>query len=77
MARKVSSGQACTILDRLRIPVGADFHTTSKGVELADEARKVGYRKPRGANGSTGRYFHSYLQKLCRREARWPGGTRR
>lgn len=77
MARKVSSAQACTILDRLRIPVGADFHTTSKGEELAEEARKVGYRKPKNANGSTGRYFHQYLQRLCGREARWPAGTRR
>ncbi len=79
MARKVSSAQACSILDRLRIPVGADphVHSSSKMDEVVAEARKVGYRKPKNANGSTGRYFHEYLQRLCRREARWPSGTRR
>lgn len=43
----------------------ADFHTLSSAQceALADTAREVGYRKPRDANGSTGRYFFAYLNR--------------
>lgn len=57
-------------LQRLGIPLGNDYHTlhSSKAQELADEAKKAGYRKPANANGSTGRYFHDYLQRKAGRE---------
>jgi hypothetical protein len=37
--------------------------------ELVSEGKAVGYRKPRNANGSYGRYFHAYLMRaLARRD---------
>lgn len=33
---------------------------------VCELAKKYGYRKPRNANGSTGRYFYSLLQKVNR-----------
>lgn len=41
-----------------------DFHAQPFGNELAELAKEVGYRKPKSANGSTGRYFFNYLLKL-------------
>lgn len=43
-----------------------DYHKdcdVSQGNFLAELAKKVGYKKPQNANGSTGRYFYSYLMK--------------
>jgi hypothetical protein len=42
-----------------------DFHAlTSAQVDgIVDEARRVGYRKPRNANGSTARYFYEGIQR--------------
>ena len=42
-----------------------DFHELSSDqVErLLEEARRVGYRKPKNANGSTARYFYARLQR--------------
>lgn len=42
-----------------------DFHElTSAQVErLLEEARRVGYRRPKNANGSTARYFYARLQR--------------
>lgn len=44
-----------------------DFHTLrSETVEaLLHFADTFGYRKPRNANGSRGRYFHAYLKRLA------------
>lgn len=48
---------------------GADFskdaaqHGTSTMADLADIAKLFGYRKPKGASGSKGRYFFDYLKK--------------
>ncbi len=63
---------ACEILGRLGIKRGEDFHVLRSGVveRLLDEAQQHGYRKPKSANGSKGRYFHQYLQRLCTRERR-------
>jgi hypothetical protein len=44
-----------------------DFHALSSAqVErLLQEADRVGYRKPKNASGSRGRYFFAYLQRLA------------
>jgi hypothetical protein len=65
MAR-VTISEARLILARCKIPLGADYHVLSYGTkdDLVIEARTYGYRKPKNANGSTGRYFHDYLQRL-------------
>jgi hypothetical protein len=67
MAR-LTRGEACAILSRLGIHRGEDANVlpTSKLVDLADEARRVGYRKPKFANASRGVYFHNHLQRKCR-----------
>lgn len=56
---------ALATLDRLGIPLGADFHALSMDTAeaLADEARKARYRPRVDANGSTARCFHSLLQR--------------
>lgn len=60
---KYKPSEALVILNRLN--ANADFHTLSSSVvdELLKEADKIGYRKPKNANGSRGRYFHAYLVK--------------
>lgn len=68
MARRLSRVNACEILQRAGVPRGEDFHTlsSSKVDALLAEAKRAGYRKPKNANGSRGRYFHAYLQRKCR-----------
>lgn len=58
---------ACAVLDRLGVR-SANFFTLppSKVVELLEVADAVGYRKPKNANGSRGRYFFARLQRQCR-----------
>jgi hypothetical protein len=50
---------------------GEDFHTLrSEQVEvIVRHAAIVKYRKPKNANGSTGRYFYALLQRVAKREA--------
>lgn len=59
---------ACALLWNLNIPSGEDFDVlrSSQVDGLVNAARRYGYRKPKNANGSTGRYFHAYLQRVCR-----------
>ncbi len=45
-----------------------DFLAQSFGEFLADLAKRCGYRKPKNANGSTGRYFFSHLEKIVDKE---------
>ncbi len=40
-----------------------DFFAQNVGGICAELARKFGYRKPKNANGSTGRYFFARLQR--------------
>jgi hypothetical protein len=56
-------------LRELKIPRGENFFVlpSSKVSELLDVADEYKYRKPKNANGSRGRYFHAYLQRLCNR----------
>jgi hypothetical protein len=68
MARRRYGIDACGILNRIGIRRGEDFHVLSstKVDQLVTAAKEIGYRKPKNANGSRGRYFHAYLQRLCR-----------
>jgi hypothetical protein len=68
MARKVSSARACEILRSARAGNGQDFHELSslQVDRLVEAAKHVGYRKPKTASGSRGRYFYGYLTRLCR-----------
>lgn len=65
MAR-LSRFEAADILQRCNA-ADSDFHTLpSSAVDaLLDFADSHGYRKPRHANGSRGRYWHAYLQRLA------------
>jgi hypothetical protein len=53
------------LAEKHQIPLGKDFFTlTSAEVcRVLDAANEVGYRKPRNANGSRGRYFFALLQR--------------
>jgi hypothetical protein len=59
---------ARTVLTACKVPLGADFHTlsTSQVSCLLEEADRVRYQRPKGANGSRGRYFHDQLQRRAR-----------
>lgn len=56
-------------LHRLRLDPKTDFHRLGmyEVDALLTEADRVKYRKPKGANGSRGRYFHAYLCRLASR----------
>jgi len=66
----ISLAQAAPILARENISLEADFYTlpASAVCVLVDLARSQGYRKPKHANGSTGRYYFTALQRLNRKE---------
>lgn len=49
-----------------------DYHAQNFGDYLSELARGAGYRKPKNANGSTGRYFFQLLKRLHDKQ-----GTRR
>ena len=77
----ITPDHARSLLAVCDIPRGADFFTLrfEQQDALASLAKRAGYRKPRNANGSTGRYFHAYLQRLAakgemtiRIDLRWP-----
>jgi len=57
--------EAQATLKNMNIALGQDFHTLSLDQvdKLVAEAARVGYRKPKNANGSTARYFHDRLQR--------------
>jgi antirestriction protein len=52
-----------------------DFHAQSKGNEMAELAKKYGYKKPASASGSTGRYFFDHLSKLKAKKYAKGGST--
>jgi hypothetical protein len=66
--RGISREFICTVLPKLGIAPGTDFHTlrSSQVTDLLLAADLYKYRKPKNANGSRGRYFYSYLQRTCR-----------
>lgn len=55
------------ILADCGIPVGANFFTLSPSTICRLLEWAGGYRKPRNANGSRGRYFHAKLQREAQR----------
>jgi hypothetical protein len=62
---------AVEILRCCGIPPHADFFTLSASQvnDLLTFADDQGYRKPRNANGSRGRYWYAYLQRSARKAA--------
>lgn len=51
-------------------PLNADFHslTASQAEAVISAADACGYRKPKNANGSRGRYFHAALRRNSNKE---------
>jgi hypothetical protein len=61
---------ARTHLKHLGIDPGENFHSlnSEKVGNLVALSKKLGYRRPRHANGSTGRYFHAHLIRKASKE---------
>ncbi len=59
---------AIAALQLCGVAIGQDFFTLRAEQVgcLLDEADRSGYRKPKNANGSRGRYFHDLLQRRAR-----------
>lgn len=64
MAKKLSKEDAVRLAEKMGVDFEKDFYAQSFGEELTNIAKLVGYRKPKSASGSTGRYFFYYLQKV-------------
>jgi hypothetical protein len=62
---------ALTAFNTAGIDIHANFHTlpSSQVCVIVELARQQGYRKPKNANGSTGRYFFAALQRRYNRES--------
>jgi hypothetical protein len=54
---------AYTTAIRLGVNFKRDFHAQNVGGQLGELAKQFGYRKPKSANGSTGRYFFYLLKR--------------
>lgn len=65
--RRRQTVDACTVLTQLGVR-HANFYAlpASKVDALLEVADAVGYRKPKNANGSRGRYFFAKLQRECK-----------
>lgn len=61
---KLNKSDAIKEAEAMGVDFDKDFHEQSKGNELAELAKKYGYKKPVSASGSTGRYFFYHLQKI-------------
>ncbi len=61
---------AFDILDQVGATTETDFHTlgSSEVESVLASADLYKYRKPRNANGSRGRYFFAYVQRVARRD---------
>lgn len=68
MAR-LTHGTAADILARCKVAHRPNFFTLgAQTVDvLLEEAREYGYRKPKNANGSKGRYWYEYLLRITAR----------
>lgn len=64
-AKKISPAEARKLAEK----IGVDFkkgpfeQRVSAMAELAAIAKLAGYRKPKSASGSTGRYFFEYIKR--------------
>jgi hypothetical protein len=58
--------KAIKMVEGNEIDLTADFHTlsTDEVDVIVAQAKAHGYRKPKNANGSTGRYFFQLLKRL-------------
>lgn len=56
---------------QFRFPLHQDFCTLSSSTVRAvlEAADFVKYRRPKNANGSRGRYFYAYLNRVANRNA--------
>lgn len=72
MKRRGAKVNARMVLRNCAISVGSDYHTLSSTAvdSLLHWADWWGYRKPKNANGSRGRYFHDMLQRRAQRESK-------
>lgn len=61
--KKMTKAEAVKIAKQNGVKFCDDFHGQSVGDLMADLAKKVGYKKPASATGSTGRYFFNHLAK--------------
>ena len=62
--------EARGIMAAIGCELNADYHTLNSNQvdRVVMEARQYGYRKPKNANGSLGRYFFSYVQRTAHRQ---------
>jgi len=61
---KLSKDDALKMAQEMGVDFNKEFHAQSYGNELAELAKKVGYRKSPSASGSIGREFFYHLQKI-------------
>ena len=62
--KKISKAEAVRLAEKIGVDFKKDYHAQSYGNELAALAKLAGYKKPKTASGSTGRYFFYHLQKF-------------
>lgn len=62
--KKITKKDAYTMAKKIGVNFNKEFHAQSFGSELTAIAKLAGYRKPKSASGSTGRYFFEHLDRL-------------
>jgi antirestriction protein len=75
VGKKLSKEEALKMAMDMGVDFTADFHSQSYGNELAELAKKVGYRKSPSASGSLGREFFYHLQKMYDKKKMARGGN--
>ena len=67
--RQMGFYEARGIMAAIGCELNADYHTLDSNQvhRVVMEARQYGYRKPKNANGSTGRYFFAFVQRRAHR----------
>ena len=70
ITKRMGFYEARRILAAISCDLNADYHTLDSNQvhRVVMEARQYGYRKPKNANGSLGRYFFSYVQRTARHQ---------
>ena len=68
--KKISKFEAYKMAKKIGVNFKKDYYAQSFGNELSALAKLTGYKKPKTASGSTGRYFFEHLDKL-RIKHRW------